>query len=117
MPQATFKIWRGQGTAATFVDYTTEFENGMVVLDVVHRIQAAQANDLAVRWNCKAGKCVVLGGNQRPAASDVHDADERHRHQRAGDGAAHAHLSARKRSGDGRFLELSGEGENQALQA
>jgi succinate dehydrogenase / fumarate reductase iron-sulfur subunit len=29
----------------------------MVVLDVVHRIQATQANDLAVRWNCKAGKC------------------------------------------------------------
>jgi succinate dehydrogenase / fumarate reductase iron-sulfur subunit len=28
-----------------------------VVLDVVHRIQAAQANDMAVRWNCKAGKC------------------------------------------------------------
>ena len=57
MPQATFKIWRGQGTAAKFVDYATEFENGMVVLDVVHRIQAAQANDMAVRWNCKAGKC------------------------------------------------------------
>jgi succinate dehydrogenase / fumarate reductase iron-sulfur subunit len=57
MPQATFKIWRGQGTAAKFVDYTTEFETGMVVLDVVHRIQAAQANDMAVRWNCKAGKC------------------------------------------------------------
>jgi succinate dehydrogenase / fumarate reductase iron-sulfur subunit len=29
----------------------------MVVLDVVHLIQAEQANDLAVRWNCKAGKC------------------------------------------------------------
>jgi succinate dehydrogenase / fumarate reductase, iron-sulfur subunit len=57
MPQATFKIWRGQSTAAKFVDYTTEFETGMVVLDVVHRIQAAQANDMAVRWNCKAGKC------------------------------------------------------------
>src|SRR6202521_4885031 len=57
MPQATVKIWRGQGTAAEFVDYTTEFETGMVVLDVVHRIQAAQANDMAVRWNCKAGKC------------------------------------------------------------
>jgi succinate dehydrogenase / fumarate reductase, iron-sulfur subunit len=57
MPQATFKIWRGQDTAAKFVDYTTEFETGMVVLDVVHRIQAAQANDMAVRWNCKAGKC------------------------------------------------------------
>ena len=29
----------------------------MVVLDVVHQIQATQANDMAVRWNCKAGKC------------------------------------------------------------
>ena len=29
----------------------------MVVLDAVHAIQAHQANDLAVRWNCKAGRC------------------------------------------------------------
>src|SRR6185437_7080425 len=29
----------------------------MMVLDAVHRIQAEQASDLAVRWNCKAGKC------------------------------------------------------------
>ena len=29
----------------------------MVVLDVIHRIQATQAPDLACRWNCKAGKC------------------------------------------------------------
>jgi succinate dehydrogenase / fumarate reductase, iron-sulfur subunit len=29
----------------------------MVVLDAIHQIQAEQANDLAVRWNCKAGKC------------------------------------------------------------
>ena len=29
----------------------------MVVLDAVHRIQATHANDLACRWNCKAGKC------------------------------------------------------------
>jgi succinate dehydrogenase / fumarate reductase iron-sulfur subunit len=29
----------------------------MVVLDAVHRIQAEQAGDMAVRWNCKAGKC------------------------------------------------------------
>src|SRR5262249_9078321 len=32
-------------------------EEGMVVLDAVHRIQATQAPDLACRWNCKAGKC------------------------------------------------------------
>ena len=29
----------------------------MVVLDVIHRIQDSEAPDLAVRWNCKAGKC------------------------------------------------------------
>ena len=29
----------------------------MVVLDVIHRVQARQASDLACRWNCKAGKC------------------------------------------------------------
>jgi len=27
------------------------------VLDAVHQIQAESAGDLAVRWNCKAGKC------------------------------------------------------------
>jgi succinate dehydrogenase / fumarate reductase iron-sulfur subunit len=29
----------------------------MVVLDLIHRLQATQAPDLACRWNCKAGKC------------------------------------------------------------
>src|SRR6201982_95933 len=29
----------------------------MVVSDAMHQIQASQAFDLAIRWNCKAGKC------------------------------------------------------------
>src|SRR5690348_13447399 len=53
----TFKIWRGEGGTGGFVDFTTDVVEGMVVLDAVHEIQAGQANDLAVRWNCKAGKC------------------------------------------------------------
>jgi succinate dehydrogenase / fumarate reductase iron-sulfur subunit len=57
MASATFRIWRGQGETGHFVEYKTEIESGMVVLDAVHRIQATQANDIAVRWNCKAGKC------------------------------------------------------------
>jgi len=57
MAQATFSIWRGEGTQGNFVDYTAEISEGMVVLDAVHQIQATQANDLACRWNCKAGKC------------------------------------------------------------
>ena len=55
--RATFSIWRGDQSGGAFQDYTTEFAEGMVVLDVVHQIQAEQAPDLAVRWNCKAGKC------------------------------------------------------------
>ena len=55
--KATFRIWRGNENAGDFKDYQTEAGEGMVVLDAVHRIQAEQAPDLAVRWNCKAGKC------------------------------------------------------------
>ncbi|HTA41638.1 MAG TPA: succinate dehydrogenase/fumarate reductase iron-sulfur subunit [Bryobacteraceae bacterium] len=57
MATATFQIWRGTRESGQFKDYTTEISEGMVVLDAVHHIQAEQANDLAVRWNCKAGKC------------------------------------------------------------
>jgi succinate dehydrogenase / fumarate reductase iron-sulfur subunit len=57
MADVTFRIWRGEGTAGSFRDYTTDITEGMVVLDAIHQIQADQANDLAVRWNCKAGKC------------------------------------------------------------
>src|SRR2546421_7682958 len=54
---ATFKIWRGNTNGGGFREYVTEISEGMVVLDAIHQIQAAQANDLACRWNCKAGKC------------------------------------------------------------
>ena len=57
MKKATFRIWRGDAASGKLVDYTTEISEGMVVLDVVHKVQATQANDLACRWNCKAGKC------------------------------------------------------------
>jgi succinate dehydrogenase / fumarate reductase iron-sulfur subunit len=54
---ATFQIWRGDADGGEFRDYVTEVSEGMVVLDAVHQIQAQTAHDLAVRWNCKAGKC------------------------------------------------------------
>src|SRR6201987_5465937 len=57
MATATFRIWRGEKGRGQFRDYTAEVAAGMVGLDVVHQIQAEQAGDLAVRWNCKAGKC------------------------------------------------------------
>src|SRR5436309_1590711 len=67
--RATFRIWRGDAQGGTFQDYPTKVSEGMVVLDAVHQIQAEQANDLAVRWNCKAGKCgscsAEVNGNPR----------------------------------------------------
>ena len=54
---ATFRVWRGDESGGKLVDYTTPVSEGMVVLDAIHQIQADHANDLAVRWNCKAGKC------------------------------------------------------------
>jgi succinate dehydrogenase / fumarate reductase iron-sulfur subunit len=57
MASATFRIWRGDRESGSLKDYTTQVSEGMVVLDAVHQIQAEQANDLACRWNCKAGKC------------------------------------------------------------
>jgi succinate dehydrogenase iron-sulfur subunit len=55
--EATMSIWRGTKAGGRFETYTVPTVEGMVVLDVIHRIQALRAPDLAVRWNCKAGKC------------------------------------------------------------
>ena len=57
MATATFRVWRGERGAGEFREYESEVSEGMVVLDALHDIQAEQANDLAIRWNCKAGKC------------------------------------------------------------
>ncbi|MEE8435215.1 MAG: succinate dehydrogenase/fumarate reductase iron-sulfur subunit [bacterium] len=57
MTDVTFRVFRGAGSQGGFQEYTVELSEGMVVLDAVLDIQAAQAGDLAVRWNCKAGKC------------------------------------------------------------
>lgn len=51
------QISRGDQDGAELVDYEVERVPGMVVLDAVHQVQAKESPDLAVRWNCKAGKC------------------------------------------------------------
>lgn len=57
MASVTFKVWRGNIDGGEFKDYKTDISEGMVVLDALFQIQADSANDLAIRWNCKAGKC------------------------------------------------------------
>jgi succinate dehydrogenase / fumarate reductase, iron-sulfur subunit len=55
--QRRFRVWRGDTDGGELADFDVEVNDGEVVLDVIHRLQATQAPDLAVRWNCKAGKC------------------------------------------------------------
>jgi succinate dehydrogenase / fumarate reductase iron-sulfur subunit len=57
MRERLFRIWRGTSAGGQLVDFRTEVGTGMVVLDALKKIQGRQASDLAVRWNCKAGKC------------------------------------------------------------
>src|SRR5512133_3816183 len=52
-----FRVWRGDDSGGGLEDFVVEVNDGEVVLDIIHRLQATQASDLADRWNCKAGKC------------------------------------------------------------
>ena len=51
------QVFRGDADGGQEQRFEVPAMEGMVVLDAVHQIQAEKANDLAVRWNCKAGKC------------------------------------------------------------
>ena len=46
--ERTFKIWRGEKEYGGFIAYSVKIEEGMVVLDALHRIQAEYASDLAI---------------------------------------------------------------------
>ena len=57
MADAILNVFRGDKNGGQTVDYKVPIAPGMVVLDALHYIQGHQSPDLAVRWNCKAGKC------------------------------------------------------------
>ena len=90
----------------------------MVVLDAVHQIQAEQANDLAVRWNCKAGKCgscsaEVNGHPRLMCMTRLNELDL----STAGHGRADARVPADPGPGDRRLVELPGQEEHPEVQA
>jgi len=83
MPKRHFQVYRGDAKGGALKDYHPNVDEGMVVLDVLHRIQATDAPDLAVRWNCKAGKCGSCSAevNGRPRLTcmtrmDIFEPDE-----------------------------------------
>ncbi len=66
--EIVLSIFRGDAAGGQEVEYRVPLTPGMVVLDAVHQVQAHQAQDLAVRWNCKAAHCGSCGAeiNGRP---------------------------------------------------
>ena len=115
---AIFRIWRGDSGGGKFQDYSTNVDPGMVVLDAVHRIQAEQAPDLAVRWNCKAGKCGSCSAeiNGMPRLMCMTRLSELNLDMPVILEPMHA-FPLDSRSGDGRILELSGQEEDQEVLA
>ena len=90
----------------------------MVVLDAVHQIQAQQANDLAVRWNCKAGKCgscsAEVNGNPRlMCMTRLNQLDL----SKPVTVEPMRELSADQGSRDRRLVELPGQGWHSPIQA
>jgi len=57
MEKLALKVYRGDSSKGELKEYQLETDEGMVVLDAIHKLQATQAPDLACRWNCKAGRC------------------------------------------------------------
>ena len=109
---------RRRRAGGKFEDYSTPVTEGMVVLDAVHQVQATQANDLAVRWNCKAGKCgscsAEINGKPRLMCMTQLDttAPRPADHPRADAG-----LPAHQGPGDRRLVELPGQEADPAVQA
>jgi len=62
-------VARGRGHGELH-DFTLGVNEGRGVLDIIHRLQATQASDLAVRWTCNAGTCgscsAEVNGKSRP---------------------------------------------------
>ena len=105
MGNVHMKVYRGNSEGGQLKDYDVQAEEGMVVLDVIHKIQATQSSDLACRWNCKAGKCgSCCAEDQRQAPPDVHDPHERVPRRRDHHRHPHEDLPPDEGPGHRRFL-------------
>jgi succinate dehydrogenase / fumarate reductase iron-sulfur subunit len=57
MAEVILRVFRGTQEGGGLKEFRVPLQEGMVVLDALHYIQANYDGDLAVRWNCKAAKC------------------------------------------------------------
>jgi len=57
MAEATLRVFRGDSNDGKTIDYRVPVAPAWLSWTPLHYIQGYLAPDLAVRWNCKAGKC------------------------------------------------------------
>ena len=76
LPGASFRVWRGDDDGGELEDYTVEVNEGEVVLDIIHRLQATQAPRPRRALELQGRQVrLVPRRDQRPAAAAVHDPD------------------------------------------
>ena len=118
MAEAILNVFRGNKDGGETVNYTVPIAPGMVVLDALHYIQGHLSPDLAVRWNCKAGKCGSCSAevNGRPRLTCKTRMDTLPTHEPI-TVRPHQDVSCHQRSGDRCFVELQGQQEDSAVPA
>ena len=55
--RVTMRVWRGDNSSGDYRDYDVDAEEGMVVLDVIHRIQATHSPGPGGPLGAKPGRC------------------------------------------------------------
>ncbi len=116
MAEAILNVFRGGKDGGETVNYTVPIAPGMVVLDALHYIQGHLSQDLAVRWNCKAGKCGSCSAevNGRPRLTCKTRMDTLPTHEPITVRPIKT-FSGHQGSGNRRFVELQGQQEDSRL--
>ena len=114
----TLRIWRGDAKGGKFEDYSTPVTRR----DGRPRRRPPGAGHAGHRpgraLELQGGQVrFLLGGDQRQAVADVHDADVAYACRSADHDRADADVSADQGSGHRRIVELSGQEEDRAVQA
>ena len=104
---AQFQVWRGDDTDGELEDFTVEVNEGEVVLDIIHRLQATQTPGPRGPVELQGRQVrLVQRRDQRPAAAAVHDPHEHVRRGRGRHRDAAARLPRRQGPRHRRLLQL-----------
>ena len=102
-----FRVWRGDETGGELEDYKVEVNEGEVVLDVIHRLQATAGARPGLPLELQGRQVrLLLDGDQRQAAAGLHDPDVDLRGGRDRHGHAAADVPGDPGPGHRRLVQL-----------